>query len=199
VQGLLASGQTKDYTYYSDGSPISVTLAWTDVPGTPPAASLNPTTLMLVNDLNVRVIRNSSSTTFFPWRLNPSNPAAAATQGSNFRDNVEKVNVNNPTPGFYTIRVNHSGTLTGSQQAYALIIDGLSTPPTLAYCDARSSNYNSFEHITRVQMGGLDNRSLRSPGGYSNYTGLVAGISKGGSQNITVTFSGGASATQGRV
>jgi hypothetical protein len=199
VQGLLIQGQTKDYTYYCDGSPISVTLAWTDPPGTPPAASLNPTTLMLVNDLDLRVIRQSPSTTYQPWRLNPFNPAAAASKGNNFRDNVERVNVNNPTPGYYTIRVSHSGSLQGLQQAYALIIDGLSTLPTQTYCDARSTSFNSFEQITKVQFGGIDNPSRRSPGGYSNYTGLLAEISKGSSETITVTFSGGGGSTQGRV
>ncbi len=196
VQGLLINGQTKDYTYYSDGSPISVVLSWTDPAGTPPAASLNPSTLMLVNNLNLRVIGTS---THSPWRLNPASPAAAATRGDNTRDNVEKVTVTTPTPGFYTIRVSHGGALSGGQQAYALIINGLSTPPNRTYCNARSSNFNSFEQINRVQYGSIDNRSQRSPGGYSNYTGLLTSVNKGSSQTITVTLAGGAASTWGWV
>jgi len=196
VQGLLVNGQTQDYKYYSNGSPISVTLCWTDPAGTPPAASLNPTTLMLVNNLNLRVI---GTTTHFPWRLNPASPAAAATRGDNFRDNVEKVTINDPTPGFYTIRISHGGSLSGGQQAYALIINGLSTPPKRSYCSARSTYFNSFEQIKRVQYGSIDNRSQRSPGGYSNYTGLMTTVNKGSSQTITVTIDGGATLTWGRV
>jgi hypothetical protein len=199
VQGLLVGGQIKNYTYYSDGSPIRVTLCWTDPAGTPPAASLNPTTRMLVNDLDLRVIRQSPATTYSPWRLNLSNPAAAATKGDNIRDNVERVDINNPTPGYYTIRVSHKGSLSGGQQAYALIVNGLSTPPTLSYCEARTTASHIYEQITRVQMGSLDNRSQRSPGGYSNYTGLVTEMAKGASQTITVTFSGGEPETNGRI
>lgn len=196
VQGLLVNGQTKDYTYYSDGSPISVVLSWTDPAGTPPAASLNPTTLMLVNNLNLRVI---GSSTHSPWRLNPASPAAAATRGDNTRDNVEKVTVSSPTPGFYTIRVSHGGILSGGQQAYALLINGLKTPPNRTYCNARSTNFSSFEQINRVQYGSVDNRSQRSPGGYSNYTGLLTSVNKGSSQTITVTIAGGEASTWGRV
>ncbi|NLN94585.1 MAG: S8 family serine peptidase [Bacteroidales bacterium] len=196
VQGLLVNGQTQDYTYYSNGSPISVTLSWTDPAGTPPAASLNPTTLMLVNNLNLRVI---GTTTHFPWRLNPASPAAAATRGDNFRDNVEKVTINNPTPGFYTIRISHGGSLSGGQQAYALIINGLSTPPKRTYCNARSTIFNYYEQINRVKYGSIDNRSQRSPGGYSNYTGLMTTVNKGSSQTITVTIAEGLADTWGRV
>jgi hypothetical protein len=197
VEGILNSGQTIDYTYYSDGSDINVTLIWPDLPGTPPAASLNPSTLMLVNDLNLRVIRQDPATTYFPWRLNPSNPSAAATKGNNFRDNVETVNVTNPSSGYYTIRVNHSGTLSGGQQAYALIITGLETPPAETYCTARATSQN-FEYIQRVQMGSIDNRSGRSAGGYHDYRGLVHNVNKGGSQSITVTLNGYSNST-GRV
>ena len=104
VEGILNNSQTIDYTYYSDGSDINVTLSWTDPAGTPPAAALNPTTLMLVNDLNLSVIRQSNSATYSPWVLNPANPAAAATKGNNIRDNVETVNVKNPAAGYYTVR-----------------------------------------------------------------------------------------------
>lgn len=198
VQGILNGSQTTDYTYYSDGSEINVTLCWTDPPGTPPAAALNPTTLMLVNNLNLRVIRQDPSTTYFPWVLNPASPAAAATKANNTRDNVETVNVKNPTPGYYTIRISHSGTLSGGQQAYALVVTGLSVPPAETYCKARASS-NTFEFISRVQFGAINNYSTRAPGGYHDYRGQVIALNKGASQSITVTMPGGAANSLGRV
>ena len=198
VEGILNNSQTIDYTYYSDGSDINVTLSWTDPAGTPPAAALNPTTLMLVNDLNLSVIRQSNSATYSPWVLNPANPAAAATKGNNIRDNVETVNVKNPAAGYYTVRITHSGSLSGGSQAYALIITGLKTPPTKTYCSARATSTN-FEMISRVQMGTINNYSGRSAGGYHDYRGLFTQISKGSSQTITVTMTGGATSSWGRV
>jgi hypothetical protein len=186
VQGVLVNSQTTDYTYYSNGSDINVTLCWTDPAGTPSTASLNPTALKLVNNLNLRLI--SGSTNYYPWVLNPSSPASNATKGVNSRDNVETVNIKSPAPGYYTIRISHGGTLTNSQQAYALIVNGLSVPPTQTYCVARSTYFNTWEYIQKVQIGTINNTSGRSPGGYSDYRGLVTQISKGGSASITVTL-----------
>lgn len=188
VQGILVNGQTTDYTYYSNGSEINVTLCWTDPAGTPSAASLNPTALKLVNNLNVRLI--SGSTDYYPWVLNPSSPAANATKGVNTRDNVETVNIKTPSPGYYTIRVSHAGALTNSEQAYALIVRGLSVIPNQTYCQARSNDFNSWEYIKAVQFGAINNTSGRSPGGYSDYRGLVTQMAKGSIQTITVTIQG---------
>jgi hypothetical protein len=195
VQGVLNNGQTIDYTYYSDGSEINVTLCWTDPAGTPTAASLNPSALMLVNDLDFRVI---GSVTYLPWQANRTFPSSAAYKSDNTRDNVETVNVKNPPPGYYTLRINHKGALSGGQQAYAMIVTGLSVPPAETYCDARSTSPN-FEYISRVQFGSINNYSQRSPGGYHDYRGLVHTMSKGASQAITVTLAGGASGSWGRV
>jgi len=106
---------------------IKVTLAWTDPPGTPVAASLDPTDLMLVNDLDLRI--SSAASTHMPWVLNPASPADPATTGDNFRDNVEQVVIGDGGPGAYIIEVSHKGTLlNGQDQAYSLIIS-LTTPP----------------------------------------------------------------------
>ncbi|MCX6305620.1 MAG: GEVED domain-containing protein [Bacteroidetes bacterium] len=187
VESTLLNGQSTDYTYYSDGSNINVTLCWTDPAGTPVAASLNPTNLMLVNDLDVRVI---GALTYYPWMLNPASPSANAFKGDNFRDNVETVNVVSPPAGYYTIRVNHSGTLSGGSQAYALIIKGMTTPPAASYCSARSTFWSSYESISNVTMGSINNTTGRSPGGFGDYTGMVNSIIKGTSETLTVTIVG---------
>lgn len=106
------------------GEPLRATIVWTDLPGTPVAAALNPTNLMLVNDLDLR-LSDPSATTLYPYVLNPSNPSAPATTGDNFRDNVEQVHIATPVAqGLYEIRISHKGTLAGGNQPFSLIISG---------------------------------------------------------------------------
>ena len=93
--------------------PLRVTICWTDPPGTPPDFSLNPTNRILVNDLDLRVI-SAAGVTNLPWILNPSSPTNAATTGDNVRDNLERVDIANPTSGAYTVRITHKGTLVNS-------------------------------------------------------------------------------------
>lgn len=108
---------------------ITATLVWMDPPGTPVAPSLDPPDLMLVNDLDLRIVKGG--TTYTPWVLNPALPAAAATTGDNFRDNVEQVKTPSVGTGTYTIEISHKGTLlNGSNQDYALIISVAPPPPT---------------------------------------------------------------------
>jgi len=129
----LANAETDEYYIDSDGSePIRVSLAWTDPPGTPPPASLNPTTLMLVNDLDVRLERVATSTVCDPYVLDPSNPANAATTGDNCRDNCEQIYLESPAAGTYLVSVTHKGTLAGGQ-VYSIVASapmGTSGPDT---------------------------------------------------------------------
>lgn len=118
-----AGGGDSDTLYfYSDGiDPIRLTLAWTDPEGSPPASyTLNPTTLMLVNDLDLRVVYEGGPTTHLPYVLDPSNPANAATTGDNTRDNVEQVYIGSPAAGSYMAIVSHKGNLSGDQW-YSLV------------------------------------------------------------------------------
>jgi len=124
----LGSSETFELSLTTDGStPLRVTLSWTDPAGTPPGNLLNPTTKMLVNDLDLRLVRSSPATTFDPWVLNLSNPSAAATTGDNTRDNVEQVVVYSPGASSFTLQVTHKATLSGGGQAFSLIITGAST------------------------------------------------------------------------
>ncbi len=106
----LASGDFIEFPIEATNTqPLSVTICWTDPPGTPPAASVDPTNRMLINDLDLRLIRGS--TTNLPWVLDPNNRTAAATTADNVRDNVEQVFIGSPTTGTYTVRVTHKGDL----------------------------------------------------------------------------------------
>lgn len=122
----LNQGQTYTRTVSSNGStPLSVSISWTD-PASPNVnnGTVDPSTFYLVNDLDVRVVK-SDNTVYFPWTLNPANTYAPAERtNDNFRDNYEKVQVDNPS-GTYNIIVTHKGsTLTGNLQNFSLIVSG---------------------------------------------------------------------------
>jgi len=114
----------------SSSEPLIVTLTWTDPPGTPTSPQLNPPDLMLVNDLDVCVV-DENENIYEPYVLDPSVPSLGASNGDNYRDNVEKIVINNPTPDSnYKVIVTHKGNLVDdenniSTQDYSLIIGGV--------------------------------------------------------------------------
>ncbi len=125
---VLANNSVHAYSFYSDGSePVRVTIAWTDPPGTPVAPVLNPTDLMLVNDLDLRVAR-AGGDMYLPYILDPANPSAAATTGDNFRDNSEMVYIPNPEAGVYEVTVTHKGNIAPGQ-VYSLVMSSIEQPP----------------------------------------------------------------------
>ena len=103
-----------------EGSEVKVTICWTDLPGSPPAPALDPTDLMLVNDLDLRV--NNGEEVRMPYVLNPENPGNPAITGDNFRDNVEKIEFIASDAGSYIVSVSHKGTLETGSQEFALIV-----------------------------------------------------------------------------
>jgi hypothetical protein len=123
IEGSLGDGGTSTIPINVSDPDVVIraTLVWTDPPGTPVAPSLDPADRMLVNDLDLRV--SEGGTTYFPWRLDPALPSAAATTGDNDRDNVEQVVVYGAAAGSYSIEVGHKGTLLDSApQSYSLIV-----------------------------------------------------------------------------
>ncbi len=127
-EATLNDQQTYTMSVYSDGTePLTATISWTDVPGNPPSTQLDPRTPMLENDLDLRIIKNSNNNHYKPYKLDPTNPTAAATTGDNDVDNVEKVYVASPSSGWYTIEVTHKGNLNNqNDQDFSLLISGAS-------------------------------------------------------------------------
>jgi hypothetical protein len=122
----LANGTTYTLNIKANGTePFRATICWTDPPGTPPAPSLNPPTIMLVNDLDLRI----DGQTYKPWILDPSNPSAGATTGDNIRDNVEQIYISSLSAGCHTLTVTHKGTLVSGSQAFSLIVSGITVYP----------------------------------------------------------------------
>lgn len=125
----LVNGDSLEYSFYYDGfSPLQATICWTDPAGTPVAPALDPTTSMLVNDLDLRATNMTTTAQYSPWVLDPANPSSAATQGDNFRDNVENIKVSTPVAGMYTFKIKHKGTL-NSPQVVSVAISGFTQAP----------------------------------------------------------------------
>lgn len=125
---ILNEGETVSMHFESSGSePIKATIAWLDPYGTPlPELVLNDRTPKLVNDLDLRITQGSD--TYYPWKLDPDNPASAATQEDNKVDNVEQVFIETPQSGQYTLTVTHKGSLQNGSQNFALVISGINAP-----------------------------------------------------------------------
>ena len=133
----LTSGQTYTITVDSDGvNPLLASISWTDRPGTA-TSSVNSTTPVLVNDLDIRV--SKSGTTYTPWRLTG---VSTNGTGDNNVDPYERVDVANAS-GTYTITVTHKGSLTGGSQNYSLILTGLSGTPVV--CNATTPSNLSID------------------------------------------------------
>ena len=125
----LADGNTIEL--YVDKIPsedLKVTICWIDPAGTPVSASLNPTDVMLVNDLDLRITKVSDATTYSPYTLSGmSNPSLAASTGDNTLDNIEQVLVSNLSGGTYKITISHKSSLAGGNQIVSVIITGNNT------------------------------------------------------------------------
>jgi len=167
LEASLSNKATYTYNFVTDGTkPVRATICWTDRPGTPPPASLDPTTKMLVNDLDIRIIRNSDNQVFYPYKMDPANPANAATTGDNDLDNVEQIHIATPTAGSYTITVNHKGNLYGSiAQPFGLIISGMIPKPLAGFTVANRSVCTNSTVALIDQSANVTTRMWYFPGG----------------------------------
>ncbi len=128
VQELtLSQGQTFTVTVEADGyNDLMASISWTDPAGTA-TSEINNATPRLVNDLDIRITKNSDS--YYPWRLTGVN--TNSNDGDNFRDPFERVDVTGAT-GNYTITVTHKGSLSGGSQNFSLVVTGIQVDCTLA-------------------------------------------------------------------
>jgi hypothetical protein len=109
---------------------FKVTLCWTDPPG-PLSTNHDDASYKLVNDLDLRVLGPGGTPVYAPYVLLLNNPSNIAARGDNARDNVEQVYriAGSMTPGTYTVRINHKGTLSNGVQQYSLIVSGTIPEP----------------------------------------------------------------------
>jgi subtilisin-like proprotein convertase family protein len=121
----LTQGSTYSIVVKSDGlAPLLASISWTDMPGTANIGTANDPTPVLVNDLDIRVVKNSETpTTFKPWKLTS---ATTNEKEDNVVDPFERVDVENAS-GEYTITISHKGSLEGGSQKVSLIVSGVSS------------------------------------------------------------------------
>ena len=185
---LLSNGQTFTRTVTAIGSePLKATIVWTDPPGEPPEASVDPPDTMLVNDLDLHI--TDGTTSYYPWKLDKDNPSDAATDTSeNDVDNVEIIEIASPTAnGSYTITVDHDDTLTYGHQAFSMILSGIKSDSVLQ-CDFGSSSVAPGKY----QQVDLHDNTVNFPASWSwsitpNTFNFINGTT-GTSQNPSVEF-----------
>ena len=116
---------------------LEASISWTDPAGLQKDGILNSPVPVLVNDLDLRITKDAN--VYFPYKLQLSNVAAAAITGDNIVDNIEKVDVANPS-GIYTVTVSHKGNLSSGSQAFSLVVTG-------SNFQNLSTNSNDFDNI----------------------------------------------------
>ena len=122
--GSLSTGSIATYSEQVSvsSSPLKITLAWTDRPGSLPAEGL-------VNNLDLEVVSPGGTI----YRGNVFTNGWSAPGGSaDFQNNVEGVYIQSPTVGWWTIRVKGANVPMGPQP-FALVITGRFGPPPSAY------------------------------------------------------------------
>ena len=190
------------------GEPLRATLVWTDPPGNPPVASLNPPDLMLVNDLDMR-INHSGGATWYPYVLDPANPSLAASSGDNFRDNVEVIHIEEPLAGeIYELIISHKASLEGGSQSYSLVVTGnmaedegpVATIPTVTTSAVSDIGITEAKGGGNVESDGgaeVTQRGLVWSAGvtpyYENHEGIE--IQGSGAGHFTITMSSLTSST----
>ncbi|RZK77437.1 MAG: T9SS type A sorting domain-containing protein, partial [Pedobacter sp.] len=182
----LNQGGTATFNVVASGDgPIIVTISWTDpeIDIIPVANALNNPTLRLVNDLDMRA--SSGSTTFLPWILNPANPAAAATKGDNFRDNVEQIYIADAVPGkTYTFTISHKGTLQRGSQAYSVVVTGIGGN---AYCASNPTSSNDSK-ITNFSLANINYTAASGCTSYNDLTNQTIELEKARTYPLVVSL-----------
>lgn len=182
----LNQGETQTITIVASGNgPLVATICWTDpaITPVPTTNALNNTTLRLVNDLDTRM--SDGTTTFYPWVLDPANPAMAATTGDNFRDNVEQIYIADAVPGkTYTFTVGHKNSLQSGAQAFSLIMTGIGGA---TYCiSAPSSNADS--KIINFSLANINHTPATTCTAYADYTAQTIELEKGKYYNLNLSM-----------
>jgi len=130
--------------------PLKITICWTDPEGASTFYS-DSRVSRLVNNLNLKII-GPDSTEHQPyvmpfvgtWTQESMN--SPVITGVNNTDNVEQVYIEYPQPGTYQVVVSYSGTLTGGEQSYSLLVSGsdANTPPVISGLSGTSIEEDSM-------------------------------------------------------
>ena len=193
----LNNGEIYSFTVNVSGSEkLMATICWTDLAGQTQNGILNSTTPALVNDLDLR-ITDSDNNEFLPWKLDLSN-LPYAIKGDNIVDNIERVEVDLPTTGQYTITISHKGIIPGTTpgsvgiQQYSLIVTGSDLTTTLSNETNELSNFMVWPNPAKEMV----NYQFASQ---SNQTCLVQLIDLQGRVVYSQNVLGGTASVQGAI
>lgn len=197
-------GDVYTFTVQADGSSdLMASITWTDPPGTSPEPGIedNPTPV-LVNDMDIRISEDGGST-FYPWKLDPSNYSAPATTGDNIVDNIEKIEIPGAS-GEYIIQVSHKmPSLVNGSQVVSLVVTGIdkeaftvsSHNGILDACPADGSA--TFEIDLDFNDGFSDTIDFSVSGLPSGTTGTLSPESLSSEGSLTLTVDGIGGLTEG--
>lgn len=165
-------GQGESYSRQftvAGGDKLSASIVWTDFPGPAVNNILNSSNPALMNDLDLRITRDSDGAEFFPWKLKLNGSVFSAVRDEdNNVDNVERIDIDLPTAGTYTLTVTHKGTLSGNvggpfdpqSQNFSLILSGNNL--TLSSNDNAISDFrlwpNPTSEVLNINFKSIDNR-----------------------------------------
>lgn len=123
LEDTLSQTEVRTYKVTASGEePLMVSLSWTDPEGElAPSGVYNSGIAALVNDLDVRIEKDG--TIFYPYKLNPLQAEAPASNGDNGVDPFERVDIQNAA-GEYTITISHKGQLKHGGQEFSLVVTG---------------------------------------------------------------------------
>jgi serine protease AprX len=129
----VGTGQSSTYVYEvgSSATPLKVTLAWSDYPGSPSAGGL-------VNDLDLVVTGPGGSPVYYGNNFDEVNGWSVTGGTADRINNVESVYIQSPAVGTWTVRVSgHNVTQPGGnpQQPFALVATGVFGPPPVPVAD----------------------------------------------------------------
>ncbi len=125
VEKTLLQGNSYSFNIQpsSSSQALMSSICWTDPAGNAVTNDIiDFSTPNLINDLDIRVSKNT--TTNFPWKLNPAAVTSSATKGDNIVDNIEKIEVLNPSET-YTVTISHKKNLANGLQNYSLIMSNI--------------------------------------------------------------------------
>ncbi len=111
--------------YAASDSAIKMTICWTDPAGPVVEPEIDPRDTILVNDLDIRLIKLKDSTVYEPFILNPELPNAPAQTGDNFRDNIEQIYLPLSEKGYYDLIVTHKRSIANTIQHFSLLTEGV--------------------------------------------------------------------------
>ena len=125
IQEITYDGTTQsiELNNIAPNIPLVATMVWTDpvYEDYESLGDIDDSTKTLVNDINI-TITDESGTIYYPWMLDGTNPANAATNSSlNDTDNVEQIQIDSPS-GKYTLTIDHVGSITNTDQNISLIL-----------------------------------------------------------------------------